>query len=135
MLALGQAAQDHPDQPQVYAALGKVWLDIAESRNDDVALGRALEALLSVPTATASSETLTLLGRALVLDDDTDGARPVLALAVERFPVDPDAFRQLARLEELDWNWDEANRLRRSYRALTEPPLPETRHARPAPAG
>ena len=119
VLALGRAAEDHPDQPQVYAALGSVWLEIAESRADHVALGKALEALLSVPTTTASSETLTLLGRALELDGDVDGAERSFRQATERFPLDPMAFVHLARLEELHENWDEARRLRRSYQALT----------------
>ena len=118
VLALGRAAEDHPAQPQVYAALGKVWLEIAESRGDHVALGKALEALLSVPATTASSETLTLLGRSLELDGDVDSAGRAFRQATERFPLDPMAFVHLARLEELRENWDEARRLRRSHQAL-----------------
>ena len=121
VLALGRAAEDHPDQPQVYAALGRVWLEIAETSADRAALRKALEALHSVPTVAASSETLTLLGRALILDDDSDGARAALGTAVTRFPVDPAAFLHLAWLEESDRNWDAARRLRRSHRTLTQP--------------
>ena len=86
VLALGRASEDHPDQPQVYAALGRVWLEIAETNADGAALRKALEALQSVPTGAASSETLTLLGRAFILDDNPDGARAALGLAITRFP-------------------------------------------------
>ncbi len=121
VLALGRAAEDHPDQPQVYAALGRVWLEIAETSADRVALRKALEALQSVPTVAASSETLTLLGRALILDDDPEGARAALGLATTRFPVDPAAFLHLAWLEESDRNWVGARHLRQSHRVLTQP--------------
>ena len=122
VLALGRAAEDHPDQPQVYAALGKVWLDIATARDDRVALSKAIEALESIPMATASSETLTLFAQALEADGDDDGARRALRQAIERFPVEPAAFLQLARLEERDRNWEEARRLRTSYAALAGSP-------------
>ena len=121
VLALGRAAEDHPDQPQVYAALGRVWLEIAERSADRAALRKALEAFHSVPTVAASSETLTLLGRALILDDDPEGARAALDLASTRFPVDPTAFLHLAWLEENDRNWVAATRLRQSHRVLTQP--------------
>ena len=121
VLALGRAAEDHPDQPLVYAALGRVWLEIAETNADGAALRKALEALQSVPTVAASSETLTLLGRALILDDDPDAARAALRLAVTRFPVDPTGFLHLAWLEESGRNWVAARRLRRNHRLLTQP--------------
>jgi tetratricopeptide (TPR) repeat protein len=126
VLALGRAAEYHPDQPQVYAALGRVWLDIALARNDRISLSKAVEALQSVPASTASSETLTLLAQALESDGDGDGARRTLRQAIERFPVDPAAFLRLARLEERDSNWDEARRLRASYATLAgaSPPTP-----------
>ena len=127
VLALGRAAEDHPDQPQVYAALGRVWLEIAETTADRAALRKALQALQSVPTVVASSDTLTLLGRALLLDDDTDGARAALSQAVTRFPVAPAAFLHLAWLEESDRNWVEARRLRQSHRVLTQPAAPAGR--------
>ena len=118
-LTLGRTAKDHPDQPHVHAALGQVWLDIAESRDDPVALDKALEALLHIPWETASSEALTLIGRALALDGDDDGARRAFRRATARFPLEPTAFVYLARLEEQDHNWDAARRLRHSYEALT----------------
>jgi len=100
VLALGRAAEEHADQPLVYAALGKVWLDIARTTNDHIAVGKALGALQSIPVATASSATLTLLARALLLTGDPDAAVTALERATERFPVDPSAFVELADLVE-----------------------------------
>ena len=122
VLALGRATEEHPDQPLAYTALGRVWLEIAETQADPVALNKAVDALLSIPGATASSEALTLLGRAHLLRGNLDSARHVLNLAVERFPVDPAAFLQLAWLEEGDRNWSVARQLRERHRLLTEPP-------------
>ena len=119
VLALGRAAEEHPGHPRIYAALGRIWLDIAESRGDHVALGKALEALRAVPTASATSEGLTSLGRALALDGESEGARRVLRLATERFPVEPTAFLYLANLEQSGDNPGHAQRSRRRYRALT----------------
>ena len=121
VLALGRAIEEHPDQPQAYMALGRVWLEIAETDADRVALSKALKYLQSVSTSSASSETLALLGRALLLDDDPGGARAVLNVATSRFPLDPSAFLHLAWLEENDRNWDVARRLRHSHRMLTQP--------------
>ena len=137
VLALGRAAEEHPDQPQVYAALGKVWLEIAETREDHVALMKALEALLSVPSTSASSESLTLLGRARMLDGNIAGAKVAFRQATERFPLDPQAFIQLAELEEQEHNWSEGRRLRLSYRALTTDPNPDRNDPdrMPSPAG
>ena len=133
VLALGRALEEHPKQPHIYAALGRVWLEIAEARGDRVALGKALEALRSVPTASAASESLTLLGRALALDGDTDGALRILRLATERFPVEPAAFLYLARLEDANDNANRAQRLLRLHQALTvggQPPALDTDESR-----
>lgn len=100
VLALGRAAEQHPDQNQVYIALGRVWLNIAESRGDRVALSKALEALQSIGGTTATSEALTLLGRALVLAGDIEFAERVLQQATERFPVDLAAYTYLANVAQ-----------------------------------
>ena len=135
VLALGRAAEEHPDHPQVYAALGKVWLEISESGDDRVALIKAIEALLSVPTTSASSETLTLLGRAFALYGDVEGAKAAFRQATDRFPLEPQAFIHLARLEEQEQNWDEGRHLRLSYRALTADPRPNRPPGASPPAG
>ncbi len=130
VVALGRAAEELPDQPLVYTALGRVWLDIAETSGDHAALSKAIEALESIPLSTASSEALTLLGRSLSLNGDLQGARRALQLAVERYPVQPDAFIELSQLEVWDLNDAEAARLRRRYAQLVgddgaaAPPMP-----------
>jgi tetratricopeptide (TPR) repeat protein len=97
ILTLGRAAERYPDAPAVYTAIGRVWLEAAEPRNDRVALSKAIEALEPVAaTATASSEVLTLYGRAILLSGDARAAERILLQAAGRPPVDPDTFRRLA---------------------------------------
>jgi tetratricopeptide (TPR) repeat protein len=97
ILTLGRAAERNPDQPAVYTAIGRVWLDAAERRNDRVALSKAIEALAPIAaTATASSEALALYGRAMLLSGDARSAERLLLQAASRPPVDPETFRHLA---------------------------------------
>lgn len=97
IVTLRAAAERFPQQPLVYAALGRVWLQLAEIRGDSSALRRALEALNAVAGwPSADSEALTLLGRALLLDHDLTGAERVLLRATDRLPVEPSAFTSLA---------------------------------------
>jgi len=101
ILTLGRAAERYPDQPAVYTAIGRVWLDAAEPRNDRladrVALGKAIEALEPIAAAaTASSEALALYGRAMLLSGDARAAERILLQAAGRPPVDPETFRRLA---------------------------------------
>jgi tetratricopeptide (TPR) repeat protein len=119
ILALGRAAEEHPDQLEIYSAIGKVWLEIAETNNDNGALIKALEALLLLPTTNASSLDLTLLGRAHHLNGDTESAKISFRQATERFPLEIQAFIHLAELEEQDNNWQEGNRLRSLHQVLT----------------
>lgn len=99
VLTLGSALERTPDQPMVYGALGRVWLEMADSRAD--ALSKALEALERVTsTPNASSEMMTLYGRALLKAGHADTAEKVLKEATERFPVDPDAFVKYADAAE-----------------------------------
>lgn len=101
ILALGRAAERHPEATIVYTALGRVWLQIAETRQDRVALSKALEALQpAAANAVASSETLTLYGRALFLSGEHDAAARTFQQATGRWPVDPLAFRYLADTAE-----------------------------------
>ena len=116
LTALGRAAERHPDDPVVYTALGRSWLEAAERDGDGpdgngldrsgldrskVALRKALEALQPAATrAGASSETLALYGRALLLSGDLAAAEVVLQQAVTRFPLEPIAFLHLAQAAE-----------------------------------
>ena len=101
ILSLGRAAERYPNEPAVYTALGRVWLESAELRNDRVALSKAIEALQPTATAaTASGETLTLYGRAMLLSGDARLAERTLLEAVGKPPVDVTAFRYLADAAE-----------------------------------
>jgi predicted Zn-dependent protease len=101
ILTLGRAAERYPDAPAVYTALGRVWLEAAERRNDRVALGKAVEALQPATAGSAaSSEALMLYGRALFLSGQYDAAERALQQAVARQPVEPLAFRYLADASE-----------------------------------
>lgn len=97
LATLTAALDQATDQSPVNAALGRVWLQLAESRTDrPEAAGRALEALERAASAlTATSETKALYGRALARSGQLDAAEQLFQQAIERYPVDPSAFRQL----------------------------------------
>jgi tetratricopeptide (TPR) repeat protein len=119
VLALGSAAERFPDAPQVYVALGRVWLEAAEARNDRIALQKAMEALEGALTASdPTSEALALFGRALFLSGDTETAEQTLLDAVSRTPVEPLAFFYLAEVAERVKRFDRAAKALVSYRAL-----------------
>lgn len=122
VLTLGRTAEQHPDPARVYAALGRVWLNIAEQRGDRVALGKALEALQSLVGTTATSEALTLHARALLLAGDYGLARRVLLQATDRFPVDPSAYRLLADLAETEGDFATARDAFTKYQLLSGDP-------------
>ena len=97
ILTLGRAAERHPNSSIVHAALGRVWLETAESQDDGVALNRAIEALSRVADRPdATSDALTLYGRALLRTGNSAAAERVLRRATEQFPVEPEAFKFLA---------------------------------------
>lgn len=93
VLTLGSVLERAPNQPLIYRALGQVWLEIAQARDDVVALRKALEALGRAATSPgATSDILTLYGRALLLDKQTDLAERTLRQATERYPLEPSAL-------------------------------------------
>jgi tetratricopeptide (TPR) repeat protein len=101
IMALGRAAERFPEQPAVYAAIGRVWLRTAEERSDRAALRKALEALGPIASEPgASSEVLTLYGRALSLSGAIDKAERVLQHAASRLPVEVSAFPALAAVAQ-----------------------------------
>ncbi|MBI4266483.1 MAG: tetratricopeptide repeat protein [Acidobacteria bacterium] len=128
VLTLGRAADRFPQEPVVYTALGRIWLETAETRNDRVALGKAIEALQ--PTAagpSAPTEALVLYGRALFLSGEIEAAERALQQAVVRRPVDPVAFRYLADAAERLGHPSVASDALRRYVALED-----ERHVDPA---
>ena len=97
IMTLGRAAQKYPEAEVVYIALGRVWLTIADARKDRVALSKALQALEpAAKRADASSDTLTLYGRAQLLAGQIDASEKTLQQATAVLPVEPTAFFYLS---------------------------------------
>jgi tetratricopeptide (TPR) repeat protein len=97
IVTLGRAAERYPGEAVVYSAIGRVWLETATSHRDPVAASKAVEALAPIAGRTdATSDMLTLLGRAFLVSGKAADAERTLQQATTRRPVDPDAFRYLA---------------------------------------
>jgi tetratricopeptide (TPR) repeat protein len=119
VLTLGSAAERFPNNPQVYVALGRVWLDSAQARRDRIALSKAVEALEGALTAAEpSSEALALFGRALFLAADFETSEQTLLEAVTRMPVDPIAYVYLADTAQRLGHWERAKEALVGYRAI-----------------
>ena len=120
VLTLANALEQAPEQPLLYGAVGRVWLQIAESRRDRPdALSKALEALeRAASSPTATSDVKTLYGRALLDDHQYEAAEQVLQQATQRFPVEPSAFALLASVAERLKHFDLARSALVSYDAL-----------------
>jgi tetratricopeptide (TPR) repeat protein len=130
VLTLGRAAQRYPDYPAAYVALGRVWLEIAEQRNDRVALSKALGALEAAVGNDDSSEALMLLGRGLLLTGDAESAERMLEDATEKRPIDPRAFYYLADAAERLGHVSTARQALLDYDTLRgEDPDPRVRSA------
>jgi tetratricopeptide (TPR) repeat protein len=99
VLTLSRAVERFPDETAVYAALGHVWLEVAETREDPIALKKAVQALSAAAShPDAASDTLTDLGRALRASGDDAAAERALRLALTRLPIQPEAYRSLAEV-------------------------------------
>ncbi|MBZ5559668.1 MAG: tetratricopeptide repeat protein [Acidobacteriia bacterium] len=99
VLTLGRALEQHPDADVIYHALGQVWLE--RPRDDRTFLGKAREALERVASNTgATSDVLTLYGKALLQDGDVDRAERTLEEATTRAPVEPSAYLLYATAAE-----------------------------------
>jgi tetratricopeptide (TPR) repeat protein len=117
VLTLGGALERNPNEPEIYRALGQVWLE--RPRDDRAFLSKAREALQLVALdPSASSETLTLYGRALMEEGDTDGAERALQQATTRYPIDPRAFLLFASTAETQNHLDAARLALIRYGAL-----------------
>lgn len=98
---LGRAAERYPQADVVYEALGRVWLGSAEAHDDGFALSKAVHALeAAAARANASSDTLTLYGRALILSGRIEAAERVLQQATNIWPVESIAFFYLSDAAE-----------------------------------
>jgi tetratricopeptide (TPR) repeat protein len=115
---LRAGAERFPDHAGTFVALGRLWLDEAEARRNRVDLGKALSALQRAIAASPSSEALMLYGRALLMTPDPRRAEQILRQAIDRFPVEPQAFQYLADAAERNGHVDTARTALLDYRAL-----------------
>jgi tetratricopeptide (TPR) repeat protein len=99
VLTLGGALERHPDEMDIYRALGQIWLE--RPRDDRAFLSKAHEALERAASEPAApSRALTLYARALLQEGHTEAAERALQQAATRFPVDPTALRLYAATAE-----------------------------------
>src|SRR5258706_5013577 len=118
VLTLGGALERNPNEPEIYRALGQVWLE--RPRDDRAFLSKAREALERVATSpAATSQALTLYARALLQEGDVDGAEHALQQATTRFPIDPAAFLLYAFTAEKKDHLDAARRALIQYGDLS----------------
>jgi tetratricopeptide (TPR) repeat protein len=97
---LGRAAERFPDSVEVYASLGEVWLRVALDTGDEIALGKAREALRTAVVRGGSGRELALYGRALLASGDAAGAVRSLREASATLPVAPATLIDLATAAE-----------------------------------
>ena len=119
VVTLGTALARTPDDPRVYQALGQVWLQDAEARDDRFALNKAIEALERAGSGTSvTSEALTLFGRALLRDGQNDRAEQVLQVATTRYPVESSSFFYYAAAAERQKHYEAARQALVDHAAL-----------------
>jgi tetratricopeptide (TPR) repeat protein len=97
---LVRAIERFSDDADLLVALGRVWLGVAESQGDRLALEKGLEALRQAVGRAPSGPALGLLGRAQLLSGDHAGALRSLQQATSALPVDPRALGDLATAAE-----------------------------------
>lgn len=97
---LGRAAERFPDNTDVYATLGEIWLRTALDTHDRVALRKALEALRTAVVRGGSSRELALYGRALLATGENAAALRSLREASTKLPVAPATLLDLATAAE-----------------------------------
>ena len=126
IVTLSRAVERFPDAPQVYAALGHIWLIEAQRRGDRVALVKAVGALgHAASRSDATSDVLTEFGRAWMLAGDRRAAERAFRQAVAKLPVPPEAYLQLAHLTSRDGRIQDARDALLNYATLVgdEKPL------------
>jgi tetratricopeptide (TPR) repeat protein len=126
---LTRAVDRFPGDAYMYVALGRTWLQGYQSRPEAVTLQKALEALERGAALDGSSESLQLLGQALLLAGETERAAAVLLDASARTPRDPLAFYYLAEAAERTGNVPVARGALLDYHALRgDPEGPRSRY-------
>lgn len=117
VLTLGGALERNPNEPELYRALGQVWLE--RPRDDGAFLSKAREALERVAAnPAATSQTLVLYARALLQGGDVKGAERVLQAAATRYPIDPHALLLYASTAERQNHLDAAHQALVEYDAI-----------------
>jgi Flp pilus assembly protein TadD len=118
---LARAAERFPGSPVVANATGRLWLDLAETTGDSPAIQQAIGVLApAAARENASSETLALYGRALLLNGDLKPAQATLLRATTRFPIERNAFLQLSAAEARLGHREAARVALARHAALTE---------------
>jgi tetratricopeptide (TPR) repeat protein len=122
LATLARAQERFAGSPAVANATARVWLDLAEQKGDTQAIQQALDVLTPVAAReSASSETLALHGRALLLNGDLEPAEAALLRATTTFPIERDAFRLLSTAEARLGRREAARAALARHAALTEP--------------
>jgi tetratricopeptide (TPR) repeat protein len=127
---LGRAADRFKDHPGVHAAAGQVFLDTANDSGDPSDVRKALEALEPIATeSTASSGTLGLYGRALMLAGRHVEAEQILSQAAQRFPIDPEVLPHYASVAQRLGHLDDARQALVRYSVLVDEDREAPAHA------
>jgi len=117
VLTLGGALERNPDEPEIYRALGQVWLE--RPRDDGAFLRKAREALEHVAASpAATSQTLVLYARALLQSGEVKAAERALQAAATRYPIDPRALLLYAATAERQNHLDAAHQALVEYDAI-----------------
>ncbi len=119
---LAATAERFPNDSYTFVALGRIWLEASQSRDDPILLQKAVEALERGASGNASSEALMLLGRALLLHGKPQRAVTLLLDATTKRPVEPLAFAYLADAAEQIGNPTMAREALLGYYALEGDP-------------
>jgi tetratricopeptide (TPR) repeat protein len=119
VLSLGRALERAPDDPAIYEALGRIWLERPREGNDRAYLSKAREALDRVASSpTATSSVLTAFGRALLQNGELAGAEQAFQQASTRYPVEPSAWLEYAAVAERLRHFDAARTALIQYSAV-----------------
>jgi Flp pilus assembly protein TadD len=107
-----------------------VWLERAQRDQDGVFLNKALEALGQVATSPdATSDALTMYGRALIMDHQLEAAEHALQQATTRYPLDPASLALYATVAENRGNLDASRQALIDYAGLVADNADSAQHA------